>query len=475
MKKFLLILIGLVISLSSYSQKTYPEYQVDITFSSFIWRYEMTSDGKLLKDKQGPHNKKITKTLKVISYSDDNLLFCYNDSSAYILYANSDLVKLVKKNKVKNLWKKDKEWLDNFQTMIIRKIDWLYEQYCIEIERKEAEKEEHEKHYRQIMRQHNDSVEQTIAPYRNQLKIYEDSINYINVKLAELSDIKKIKNVQDFYLIYEEISVNSVGGTGPAFTIINGSQKSIKYISFTTKFYNRVNDIISDRITGNSLSTWTIQGPINYLEKDWLLSSSWSSLFYNGWAEYFKITSMTITYMNGTTKTYTAKQIANNVIESESEMYYNPNEKEIQRLKKQKQIYENKIDEIKNIIKELAKDLQTSITDENGDKIYFTTACMPEYPGGYGALMKYLYTHVRYPQTAADNNIQGNVVVQFVVEKNGNVGEVKIARSVSFELDTEAKRVVKSLPKFKPGRNADGDPVRVWYTLPIGFKLQGAN
>ena len=145
MKKYLFILLSLVISVSCFAQKTYPEYQVDITFSSFMWGYEMTADGKLLKDKYNLHNKKVTKRLKVLSYSDDNLLFCYNDSSVYILYANSDLVKLVKKNKVKNLWKKDKQYLDDFQIMCIRKIDWLYEKYCIEEQRKELEKEERDK------------------------------------------------------------------------------------------------------------------------------------------------------------------------------------------------------------------------------------------------------------------------------------------------------------------------------------------
>ena len=61
------------------------------------------------------------------------------------------------------------------------------------------------------------------------------------------------------------------------------------------------------------------------------------------------------------------------------------------------------------------------------------------------------------------------------VEKDGRIGEVKVVRGVDKDLDNEAKRVCKSLPKFSPGRNAVGDPVRVWYTLPVQFKLQGAN
>lgn len=109
------------------------------------------------------------------------------------------------------------------------------------------------------------------------------------------------------------------------------------------------------------------------------------------------------------------------------------------------------------------------------DEVFHSAATMPSFPGGAGALNKYLSSHVKYPAAAQENNVQGKVVVQFVVEKDGRVGEVKVARGVSSDLDREAVRVVKSLPKFSPGKNANGDPVRVWYTVPVTFKLQGAN
>jgi protein TonB len=88
--------------------------------------------------------------------------------------------------------------------------------------------------------------------------------------------------------------------------------------------------------------------------------------------------------------------------------------------------------------------------------------------------MKYLSSHINYPPMAAENNVQGKVILQFVVGKDGRVGEVKIARSVDKDLDKEAMRVVKSLPKFIPGRQ-NGQAVPVWYTLPVSFKLQGTN
>ena len=108
------------------------------------------------------------------------------------------------------------------------------------------------------------------------------------------------------------------------------------------------------------------------------------------------------------------------------------------------------------------------------EKIYTSVDHMPQFPGGESALMKYLISHIQYPAMAAENNVQGKVILQFVVEKDGSIGEVKVARSVDKDLDREAIRLVKSLPRFTPGRQ-DGQTVRVWYTLPVTFKLQGTN
>ena len=131
--------------------------------------------------------------------------------------------------------------------------------------------------------------------------------------------------------------------------------------------------------------------------------------------------------------------------------------------------------EVVQTIVEPPKEEKKEEPKPQADEVFQSAAHMPSYPGGDAALMKYLSDHLRYPQAAADNNIQGKVIVQFVVEKNGKIGEVKVARSVDKDLDREAIRVCKSLPAFSPGRNAVGDPVRVWYTLPVTFKLQGVN
>ena len=108
------------------------------------------------------------------------------------------------------------------------------------------------------------------------------------------------------------------------------------------------------------------------------------------------------------------------------------------------------------------------------EEVFRSVEQMPQFPGGEAALMKYLQSHINYPPMAAENNVQGRVVVQFVVDKTGKVGAVKVVRSVDKDLDKEAVRVCKSLPKFTPGRQ-NGQAVSVWYTLPVTFKLQGTN
>ncbi len=105
------------------------------------------------------------------------------------------------------------------------------------------------------------------------------------------------------------------------------------------------------------------------------------------------------------------------------------------------------------------------------DEIFKAVEQMPQYPGGEAALMADISKNIRYPAMAAENNIQGRVVVQFVVEKNGSVGQVKVVRGKDPDLDKEAMRVCKTLKKFIPGK-MNGESVRVWYTLPINFKLQ---
>ncbi|MBQ7941862.1 MAG: TonB family protein [Muribaculaceae bacterium] len=119
-----------------------------------------------------------------------------------------------------------------------------------------------------------------------------------------------------------------------------------------------------------------------------------------------------------------------------------------------------------------AKDEEIEV--ETKEHIYTAVEQMPQFPGGYVALMKYLNENINYPQVAFENGVQGCAIVQFVVTKNGTIGEVKIIRSVDRDLDKEAVRLCKSLPKFIPGK-MNGQEVNVWYTLPITFKHPSSN
>lgn len=96
---------------------------------------------------------------------------------------------------------------------------------------------------------------------------------------------------------------------------------------------------------------------------------------------------------------------------------------------------------------------------------------MPEFPGGLPALLKYVGDNLKYPANAQNNNIQGKVILKFVVNRDGSVNRIEILRGVDPLLDSEAVRVVSILPKFKPGK-LNGVPVPVWFLLPIVFKLE---
>ncbi|MDR1022221.1 MAG: TonB family protein [Prevotellaceae bacterium] len=96
---------------------------------------------------------------------------------------------------------------------------------------------------------------------------------------------------------------------------------------------------------------------------------------------------------------------------------------------------------------------------------------MPQFPGGDNALRKYLAEQVRYPPLAAENNIQGRVVIRFVITKNGSVDRVEVLQGIDRVCDEEAMRVVRTMPKWIPGRH-NGRAVPVVYTVPIVFKLQ---
>lgn len=111
------------------------------------------------------------------------------------------------------------------------------------------------------------------------------------------------------------------------------------------------------------------------------------------------------------------------------------------------------------------------IQEEDEQVVFQVVEKMPSFPGGDVALFKFLGDNVKYPVIAQENGVQGRVICQFVVNKDGSIVDVEVVRSVDPSLDKEAIRVIKSMPKWSPGQQR-GKPVRVKYTLPVNFKLQ---
>ena len=114
--------------------------------------------------------------------------------------------------------------------------------------------------------------------------------------------------------------------------------------------------------------------------------------------------------------------------------------------------------------------VKTEAQTEPDDKPFDVVEQMPEFPGGKEALMKFISENVKYPKEAEEKGLQGRVVVRYVIEKDGSISEVEIAKSVNEYLDAEAIRVVNAMPKWKPGKQ-NGKPVRVKFTLPVTFRL----
>ena len=113
------------------------------------------------------------------------------------------------------------------------------------------------------------------------------------------------------------------------------------------------------------------------------------------------------------------------------------------------------------------KPKQEEVTDE----IFVVVENQPEFPGGNTAMMKFLSENIRYPVIAQENGIQGRVICNFVVERDGSITDVQVVRGVDPSLDREAMRVINEMPRWKPGKQR-GQAVRVRFTLPVVFRLQ---
>ena len=109
--------------------------------------------------------------------------------------------------------------------------------------------------------------------------------------------------------------------------------------------------------------------------------------------------------------------------------------------------------------------------EEVTEEIFVVVEEQPEYPGGNVAMMKFLGDNIRYPVIAQENGIQGRVICNFVVERDGSITDVQVVRGVDPSLDREAVRVIQQMPRWKPGKHR-GSAGRVRFTLPVVFRLQ---
>lgn len=117
------------------------------------------------------------------------------------------------------------------------------------------------------------------------------------------------------------------------------------------------------------------------------------------------------------------------------------------------------------------KEHKVIVEEKEPEKPFVSVEQMPQFPGGDTELMKFIGSNLKYPTIAAENGIEGRVVIRFVVGKDGDVSDVNVVRSLDPSCDKEAVRVVKSMPKWVPGKQ-NGRNVPVYYTLPVLFKLQ---
>jgi protein TonB len=109
--------------------------------------------------------------------------------------------------------------------------------------------------------------------------------------------------------------------------------------------------------------------------------------------------------------------------------------------------------------------------EESAQQIFTIVEENPQFPGGEGEMIRFLYGSIRYPVIAQENGIQGRVTCTFVINRDGSIVDAQVVRGVDPSLDKEALRVINSMPKWSPGKQR-GKPVRVRFTLPVTFKLQ---
>lgn len=341
---------------------------------------------------------------------------------------------------------------------------------------------------------------------------HKASLMYINAYRAQINLINAPATIIDFHLYNDE---ENSGAAEVLIEIINSTPKTIKEITLEFEFENNgtpVYDIkTGDRymvlkysnLSGRTKSDLYVEVAdkiMNCYHHFQTKDATYKKLFYNKKANIVRLHSAKIKYSDGSTSTkiavfdngYNGKQSLFNdgplypivkYLKHLEEKEAENNRIQEQKMKKEE---EDKKQAEEKQRRETMESLGIPFTLSNGrykekekidpptyndNEVFKSIAHMPSFPGGDAALMKHINANMIYPNQAKLDNKQGKVIVQFVVKKDGSIGDVKVVRGLDKELDAEAIRICKTITGFEPGRNAVGNPVNVWYTLPITFKL----
>ena len=265
----------------------------------------------------------------------------------------------------------------------------------------------------------------------------------------------------------EDSMPDAVGACGLYVELINSTPKTIREITLEFEFENngtQVYDIKTggkycvlkfNNLKGRTKSTKYSDIRNTIFDCYHVLSfpdASYKKLFYNKTANTIKLHRATIKYSDGTTSNKIAV-FKNGYSDSDKLLDDGP--------------LKPLVDYTKSLRKAENTSAETPVDDR---KVFDVVEKMPSYPGGNGALQRWISQNLTYPAAAAENGIEGRVIVAFVVEPDGSISDVRIARGVDPSLDREALSVVKRMPKWIPGMQG-GKPIRVKYNVPVTFKL----
>ena len=266
----------------------------------------------------------------------------------------------------------------------------------------------------------------------------------------------------------EDSMPDAVGACGLYVELINSTPKTIREITLEFEFENNGTQVYDIKTGGkycvlkfNNLKGRTKSTKYSDIRKTIIdcyhvlsfSDASYKKLFYNKTANTIRLHRATIKYSDGTTSNKIAV-FKNGYSDSDKLLDEGP--------------LKPLIDYTKSIRK--TNNTENSVSHVESRKTFDVVERMPSYPGGNGALQKWLASNTTYPASAAMKGIEGRVIVAFVVEPDGSVSDVRIARGVDPALDREALSVVKRMPKWIPGMQ-NGEPVRVKFNVPVTFKL----